>query len=99
MEQRVYFLDLDQQQIAFMAVVSQKCLKGQVSEGYALVESNYSLAVKTTHQSIKKVKNIQSRLNENGNGDQRHETLQSAKRMGMEITLNGWIGQYLEQNW
>jgi len=49
MEQRVYFLDLDQQQIAFMAVVSQKCLKGQVSEGYALVESNYSLAVKTTH--------------------------------------------------
>lgn len=49
MEQHVYFLDLDQQQIAFMAAVSQKCLKGQVYEGYALVESNYSLAVKTTH--------------------------------------------------
>lgn len=49
MEQHVYFLDLDQQQIAFMAAVSQKCLKGQVCEGYALVESNYSLAVKTTH--------------------------------------------------
>lgn len=43
MELSVYFLDSDQQQIAFVAAASQKCLKGQGGEGYSLVDMNYSL--------------------------------------------------------
>lgn len=83
MELSVYFLDSDQQQISFVAAASQKCLKSQGGEGYSLVDMNYSLSVKTTHQSIREEKKIQGQLNGNGNCDQRHETLQYARRMGM----------------
>lgn len=52
------------------------------------MEVNCSLAVKTSQLKRgggKSPRNIQGQLNENGNFDQRQETLQNAKRKGMII--------------